>query len=312
MMLVSIIIPAYNRENLIVEALLSVLKQSWRPVEIIVVDDGSTDNTAEVAEAFVTEATTEGVHLHVVRGANHGSTAARNTGIKAASGECFLFLDSDDVLSHDGLASLAHALMSDKKVDFAFGKVVVGDENLQTTGQCVGMNAAKLLEDPVTYHWHTMAALYRRSILDASGGWDENSDGSDDWVFQSRVKFVAKKAYFVDMTIGVWRQHVGERLGATSFRERYTVDVTKSCAAIHNLWFTGGRLTPSIQRRLYFRALRHCWELGCFGSRVERDYALLRVREIARHSKTLWLLTAFVGFLPFAADRALYKLVSNK
>ena len=86
---VSAVIPAYNAEGFISDAIQSVLAQTYEIAEIIVVDDGSSDHTAEVAAGFP--------RTHVIRRTNGGQAAARNTGIDAASGEWIAFLDHDDV-----------------------------------------------------------------------------------------------------------------------------------------------------------------------------------------------------------------------
>lgn len=86
---VSAVIPAYNAERFISETIHSVLAQTYEIAEIIVVDDGSSDRTAEVAAGFP--------RTHVIRQPNGGQAAARNTGIRAASGEWIAFLDHDDV-----------------------------------------------------------------------------------------------------------------------------------------------------------------------------------------------------------------------
>jgi glycosyltransferase involved in cell wall biosynthesis len=88
-MLVSAIIPTYNRETTIQRAVNSVLAQTWKEIEVIVVDDGSTDKTVEVLETY-------GDKIRVIRQPNGGPSAARNTGIRAATGEIISFLDSDD------------------------------------------------------------------------------------------------------------------------------------------------------------------------------------------------------------------------
>ena len=88
--LVTVATPAYNGERFIAEAIESVLGQSWPRVELIVVDDGSTDGTAGVVEGFAGE----GVRL--MRQANAGPAAARNAGIRAGSGEFVCYLDQDD------------------------------------------------------------------------------------------------------------------------------------------------------------------------------------------------------------------------
>jgi glycosyltransferase involved in cell wall biosynthesis len=86
---VSVVIPAYNAEQLVAEAIQSVLAQTHQVTEIIVVDDGSADNTSKVAEGYA--------KTRVIRQPNRGPGAARNTGIGAASGEWIAFLDSDDL-----------------------------------------------------------------------------------------------------------------------------------------------------------------------------------------------------------------------
>lgn len=88
-MQISVIIPVYNRPNLIKRAVDSVLSQTEPPLEIIVVDDGSTDETAELLHAY-------GTQLKVIRQENQGVSAARNRGIEAARGDWIAFLDSDD------------------------------------------------------------------------------------------------------------------------------------------------------------------------------------------------------------------------
>src|SRR5829696_8499022 len=88
--LVSVVIPCYNQAHFLGEAIESVLSQSYRHFELIVVDDGSTDETSEVASRY------EGVRL--IRQENQGLSGARNTGIGHSGGEFLVFLDADDRL----------------------------------------------------------------------------------------------------------------------------------------------------------------------------------------------------------------------
>ena len=89
--IVSVIIPTYNRAHLIDKAIKSVLNQTYQDFEIIVVDDGSTDNTNEVLKNF----TDSRIH-YIFHTSNLGVSAARNTGIKTSQGEYIALLDSDD------------------------------------------------------------------------------------------------------------------------------------------------------------------------------------------------------------------------
>lgn len=93
---VSVVIPTYNRAHLICDALDSVAAQTFNDVEIIVVDDGSEDDTATVVEAWKAR-THPAIELSYHLQNNAGGNVARNTGIKAASGRYVAFLDSDDV-----------------------------------------------------------------------------------------------------------------------------------------------------------------------------------------------------------------------
>ncbi len=96
--LVSICIPTYNRAALVQEAVASVLAQTWREFELIVVDDGSTDDTTEALAAYASR-------IRLIRRESRGGvSAARNTGIAAARGEWLAFLDSDDLWRPEKLA----------------------------------------------------------------------------------------------------------------------------------------------------------------------------------------------------------------
>ena len=92
--LVSIVIPCYNRENYVSDAINSAIRQSYPNVEIIVVDDGSTDSSVAVLRQF-------GDKINLIEQKNSGVNAARNMGFKASKGEFIIFLDSDDWLSDD-------------------------------------------------------------------------------------------------------------------------------------------------------------------------------------------------------------------
>ena len=95
--LVSCIVPVFNGERYLAEALDSILAQTYRPVDLIVVDDGSTDGTAQVAAGY-------GERITYLYQENSGPAAARNKGIDAAQGEFVAFLDADDVWHEEKLA----------------------------------------------------------------------------------------------------------------------------------------------------------------------------------------------------------------
>jgi glycosyltransferase involved in cell wall biosynthesis len=114
--LVSVIIPVYNGDRYLAEAIQSVLAQTYQPIEIIVIDDGSTDDTAEVAQSF-------GSLIRYDYQLNSGSSAARNRGIELASGEFIAFLDADDLWLEDKLALQIEAFNINPDVDIVCGHI---------------------------------------------------------------------------------------------------------------------------------------------------------------------------------------------
>lgn len=114
--LISVMIGAYNAAPYLGEAVESVLGQSYRPLELIVVDDGSDDGTGDVARGF-------GEALTYVRQENAGNGAARNRALQEARGELFAFLDADDRFTPTKLELQWAALGADPSLDLAFGHV---------------------------------------------------------------------------------------------------------------------------------------------------------------------------------------------
>ncbi|MFC1719820.1 glycosyltransferase family A protein [Pseudomonadota bacterium] len=111
---VSTIIPAFNGEKYLEQALESALSQTWTAQEIILVDDGSTDSTARIAHKFAKK-------LTYVRQSNQGTASARNAGVDVASGEYFAFLDQDDLWMPEKLTIQISAFLDNPTLDVVFG-----------------------------------------------------------------------------------------------------------------------------------------------------------------------------------------------
>jgi len=169
---VSVIIPTYNRADLILESIESVFAQSFTNHEIVVVDDGSTDTTRDVLAPFVRAG-----RLRYAFQDNRGESAARNTGIGMARGDYVLFLDSDDLLLPQTLEKLAACLDACPEVGLVHG----GYTKFDTCGRDLGYRDTSGLSGPVypeiLLKWSTLMAvptvMVRRSVLDEVGGFDE-------------------------------------------------------------------------------------------------------------------------------------------
>lgn len=130
--LVSVIIPAYNAEKFISEALDSVFAQTYRPIEVIVIDDGSTDRTAEIVKDYsivkinkTIKTDITKIELRYLYQENGGPSKARNTGIKAAKGEYIAFLDADDLWMSDKIEKQIQLFKKDPKIDVIFTDVKI-------------------------------------------------------------------------------------------------------------------------------------------------------------------------------------------
>jgi len=174
--LVSVIMPVYNGERFLREALESIRRQNYEPLEIIVVDDGSTDGTAKIISSY-------GNWIRYVHQANAGPAAARNRGLALAQGELIGFLDVDDLWPEGKLALQVKRLINDPKLDIVLGRV-----------QYVELAGAAHREIPFENQEKTLTGIhlgcgvYRKSIFDKVGGFDESFRlGEDqDWFLRAR------------------------------------------------------------------------------------------------------------------------------
>ena len=114
--LISVIIPVYNGERYLAEAIDSVLAQTYRPIEIIIVNDGSTDNSAKVVKCYASS-------IHYYYQANCGMCASRNKGFSLAKGMFLAFLDQDDLWWKNRLACQMTAFDNDPQLDMVFGYI---------------------------------------------------------------------------------------------------------------------------------------------------------------------------------------------
>ena len=169
--LVSVVVAAYDCERYIAATLDSALAQDHEPIEVIVVDDGSTDSTAAIVEHY-------GVRL--IRRPNGGQGAAKNTGVAAARGELVAFLDHDDLWAPHKIGRQVEALA---EAPGAAGVVARLEVLLEP-----GIPHPEWLPRSREYPWFPPSAwLVRREALDAVGPFDEESNVPDfDWMLRAR------------------------------------------------------------------------------------------------------------------------------
>jgi glycosyltransferase involved in cell wall biosynthesis len=177
--LLSVIVPTYNAARFLPDAIASIRCQQYAPLEILVVDDGSTDETARVVRSL-------GEDIRYARQANAGPAAARNRGLELAAGEWIAFLDADDQWPADKLANQIPRLAGDPNLDIVLGRI-----------QQVDAGAHKLLfpfegPDQTLVHVHLGSGVFRRRVFDRVGRFDESMrTGEDvDWFLRAKEQGV--------------------------------------------------------------------------------------------------------------------------
>lgn len=178
--LVSAIVPTYNRAGLVVEAVESILRQDHARLELIVVDDGSTDDTRNALARFAGQIT-------YLTQPNAGPAAARNRGVEASSGEIVAFLDSDDLWSETKLPYQLSYLAAHPEVDVVLGYTHVSRLSLAPDG------TRRFTPDPKPKRvFHVGAALFRRSVFETIGLFDPSLRfwEDQDWFDRARERGV--------------------------------------------------------------------------------------------------------------------------
>jgi glycosyltransferase involved in cell wall biosynthesis len=298
MALVSLIIPCYNQAHYLSEAIESVLAQSYLYFEIIVVDDGSLDDTAEVAARY------PGVCC--IRQDNQGLAAARNRGLRESRGEYLVFLDADDRLLPGALEAGLHRLIAHPEYAFVSGhyryikedgsflnehpqEKIEGDHYLAfLRGNYIGMHAT---------------VMYRRAALEKEGGFDTSLPACEDYDLYLRLAKQFPISHHHEV-VAEYRQHgtnmssnaelmlktalvvlrsQGQYVRANNqYRQAYKVGLSfwrgyygeKLLAQLTSLWASGegkqaaGKGITLLQYAPRYLASRMFWRILEFGSRV--------------------------------------------
>lgn len=201
--LVSVVIPAFNAERFVGEALESVLRQTYSTIETIVVDDGSTDGTSDVVSGY-------GDQVRLVRQSNGGVSSARNHGIASARGELIAFLDADDLWLPQKVAAQVDRMVRRSELAYVYTGYRIVDSNLRPQSEVVfvhpssAMRNTLLLEPPVV--WVSSTCLFPARLLRALGGFDEKLSTSADTELALRAG-LGRSIDGVPRALALYRQH---------------------------------------------------------------------------------------------------------
>lgn len=240
--LVSTIIPVHNRSTMVIRAVESVLAQSYRPIEILVVDDGSTDNTPDVLSHL------ENAHseVRVLRQANAGPGVAREHGRRYISGEFVQYLDSDDELLPDKFTDQVAALVSMPEAGVAYGKTaqlnsddIKGElQPMRLTGEKVDSMFPAFLR---SRWWQTSTPLYRRQVVEEAGPWLPLIN-EEDWEYDCRVASLGTKLAYVNKFVSVQHRHDDHLSSEGTFNK---IKLEHRCTAREGMYQSAVRYSAS-------------------------------------------------------------------
>ena len=214
---ISVIMPCFNASRYLRDAAASALNQTYRNVELIVVDDGSTDDSAGIAEEIARRNPDRVTVLHTAR---VGPYPARNEALRAARGDYIAFLDADDWWEPTALEKL-QAAASGAHADIAY----CGWQNVG-----VGVKAEPFVppeyekDDPVSHFlrscpWPIHAALIERSIVRRLGGFSERRFSSMDYDFWLRALAITRRIVRVPEVLAYYRWHDAGQISSVKYRQ---------------------------------------------------------------------------------------------
>lgn len=224
---VSVIIPAYNAGKYLAETMQSVLDQSFTDFELIICDDGSTDNTASVAKSF------SDVRIKYKYQKNSGVSVARNNGAEFATGKYIAFLDADDLFHRDNLAAKVAELEKEPTAKLVFADCDVIDANGNHTGEKLIGKDENTLEDLLLWNGTVIpgpsSILLTREAFEKSGGFDPEFSTAADQDFFFRIAS-KNKCVRVAEVLTSYRKHGTNMHMNIALMERDHIGVYKKAA----------------------------------------------------------------------------------
>lgn len=218
--LVSVCMPCYNAQPYLAEALESVLAQSWKLIEIIAVNDGSTDGTGDILEAYRARG------VRVIHQQNKGQCAAANRALAQAKGEFIKFFDADDILASDMVQLQVESLMG-RRDAIAMGEWArFYSEPFEADFRPLPMYRNSAPVDWLAGEWlngepmmQCALWLIPRNLLSCTGGWDERLSLVNDFEFFARVLLEAKEIVYTPKARLYYRSGIPGSLSAQKSRK---------------------------------------------------------------------------------------------
>lgn len=215
---ISVIIPCFNAAQWVGEAVESALSQVGSDVEVLVVDDGSTDSSERVISSF-------GVRVTYLRQRNRGASAARNLGLSRAQGQFIQFLDADDVLQAGRFKILLAEWNRRSNIDFVSASFATFSGQLPSILQRLPETCGVVTDNALSVSYLPWAGLFDRTFIAKVGPWNEKLRIWEDLEFHARIFAQTKKFVHIPIPLYFYRQHASSRTSVyNSSRSRELID----------------------------------------------------------------------------------------
>lgn len=300
--LVSIIIPAYNAEKYILLTIRSVLEQNYRPLEILLIDDGSTDSTAALVEREVPQ-------VRIIRQANAGVAAARNTGLRLATGELICFVDADDGWFPGKLLAQVNYLLQQPNVGMVYhgwlvwkpdaeGHYVEPQQPVHPHAHQIDVERSgwiyhKLLLDCIV---HTSTVMMRNHVFKNVGFFDTQLTNGEDYNYWLRVS----REFEIHKLKGVYSYYreVMDSLTNTLKFQNFEYMVIERAVKKWGLASPDGRVLPAkrIHQRLAKLAFNFGYDHFYRGSPIIARRAFLNA---IKHEPLMWRALPYIAASQF-------------
>lgn len=254
MNLVSIIIPTFNRAEKIKDTINSVLSQDYSKIEIIIIDDGSTDGTDLVVEKIVNENWSSGKVVRYISKINEGACVARNIGMMEALGSYIMFLDSDDIIHPNCVsAQVSHIEQSNSQC------AICDFECVDETGNLIRSfaNNIKPIDFIATLRSPSISTvMMRRNSIPPGLQWNKNLKRIQDMDFMYKYFSCVKKYVHVNKFLFQYVTHGGERITDSYSKGFQYNELRRSFRDFVHYNSSALSEDPKALKRLYFKALR--------------------------------------------------------
>ena len=216
--LVSVVIPVFNREAFVERSLMSVFRQDYRPIELVVVDNSSTDRSLECCRYFAARHEDKDFIVKIVIERKKGASAARNKGVEIATAPFIAFFDSDDLMSSDYLSSMMEVFAGAPQMELAVARTRMVRADGSSFVRTAWKNASPA-HHILTGMVNTQSWVARRTFFLQTGWWDEGLSTWDDYELGLRLLLKAKCVGWTDKVFHQILLHEESQTGA-SFSDR--------------------------------------------------------------------------------------------